>query len=149
VERARSMLDNPAFTTDVIVGFPGETDAFFEESYAFCQTVGFSQMHIFTYSPRPKTIAARMSNQVNGAVATERSERLRELGKSMALDYHRRFIGQEIEVLVEQSKGGLATGYSKHYIPVEFPAEGNLRKQIVSVVADRASLTGISAVNSL
>ena len=79
----------------------------------------------------------------------ERSERLRELGESMATDYHSQFIGREIEVLVEQSKDGISTGYSKHYIPVEFPAEGNLRKQIVGVMADRASFTGISAMNSL
>ena len=84
VERARAALDNPAFTTDVIVGFPGETDALFEESYAFCQKVGFSKMHIFTYSPRPGTIAAGMANQVNGTVATQRSEKLHQLGNKMA-----------------------------------------------------------------
>jgi threonylcarbamoyladenosine tRNA methylthiotransferase MtaB len=149
VERARAVLDHPAFTTDVIVGFPGETEPYFEETYAFCQKVGFSQMHIFTYSPRPKTMAAKMGHQVNGAVATARSERLSALGKSMAFDYHTQFIGQEIEVLVEKSKGGLSTGYSKHYIPVEVPAEGILRKQMVGVVADSASQTGISAMISL
>jgi threonylcarbamoyladenosine tRNA methylthiotransferase MtaB len=149
VERARAVLDHPAFTTDVIVGFPGETEPYFEETYAFCQKVGFSQMHIFTYSPRPKTMAAKMGRQINGAVATERSERLRKLSEAMALDYHSQFIGREIEVLVEQSKDGLSTGYSKHYIPVEFPAEGSLRKQIVGVVAESASFTGISAMNSL
>jgi threonylcarbamoyladenosine tRNA methylthiotransferase MtaB len=150
VERARAVLDRPAFTTDLIVGFPGETDAYFEESYAFCQKVGFSQMHVFTYSPRPKTMAAKMGRQVNGAVAMARSERLRTLGESMALDYHRQFIGQEIEVLIEQSKDGRATGYSKHYIPVEFPAEdAGLRTQLVDVVAEQASRTGISAMISL
>lgn len=149
VDRAQSVLDNPAFTTDVIVGFPGETDAYFEESYAFCKKIGFSQMHIFSYSPRPKTMAARMGRQVNGAIATERSERLRKLGDSLAIDYHRQFIGQEIEVLVEQSRNGLSTGYSKHYIPVEFPSEAGKRKQIVNVVAKSADDTCISAVNSL
>jgi threonylcarbamoyladenosine tRNA methylthiotransferase MtaB len=149
VERARVVLDRPAFTTDIIVGFPGETDTYFEESYTFCEKVGFSQMHIFTYSPRPKTMAAKMGRQVNGAVAMARSERLRELGEAMALDYHSQFIGQELEVLIEQEKDGRASGYSKHYIPVEFPAEEDLRKQIVSVVAEKVSHTGISAVNSL
>ncbi len=145
VERARDVLDNPAFTTDIIVGFPGETDTYFEESYDFCKRIGFSQMHIFTYSPRPKTMAARMGRQVNGAVATARSERLQLLGEKMALDYHRQFIGQEIEVLVEQSKDGLASGYSKHYIPVEFPAEANLRKQIVTAMPCEVSTTVIRA----
>ena len=90
-----------------------------------------------------------MGRRVNGAVAAARSERLRELGESMAFEFHRRFIGREIEVLVEQSKGGWATGYSQHYIPVKFPAEGNLRKQMVDVMAEKATLDGISAMNSL
>jgi len=148
VERARAVLDNPAFTTDVIVGFPGETEPYFEESYDFCRKVGFSQLHVFTYSPRPKTMAARMGRQVNGAVAAERSERLQLLGEEMAFDYHRQFIGREIEVLVEQSKNGLASGYSKHYIPVEFPAEGNLRKQIVSVTPSEVTASVIHARRS-
>ena len=122
VERARAVLDNPAFTTDVIVGFPGETEVHFEETYAFCQKVGFSKMHIFTYSPRPQTVAATMAGQVNGAVATERSGRLHQLGEALALEYHRQFVGNEVEVLVESVENGIASGYSRHYIPVEFSA---------------------------
>ncbi len=143
VERARTALNNPAFTTDVIIGFPGETDTYFEESYAFCKKVGFSQMHTFTYSPRPKTMAAKMGRQVNGAVATERSARLRELGKEMAMNYHRQFLETPINVLVEQVKDGIATGYSAHYIPVEFPAENTKRGEIVSVKATDATPTGL------
>ncbi len=146
VERARAALDNPAFTTDVIVGFPGETDTHFEESFEFCKKVGFSQMHVFTYSPRPKTIAAKMGNQVNGALAMERSERLRELGEQMALDYHRQFLGREIDVLVERVKGGTATGYSQHYIPVEFPSSKDLQGQIVALKVTDANSTGISGI---
>ncbi len=148
VERARAALDNPAFTTDVIVGFPGETDAYFEESYAFCKKVGFSQMHVFTYSPRPKTIAAKMSNQVNGAVAAERSEKLRALGELMSLEYHRQFLGREIEVLVERIKDGTATGYSRRYIPVEFQTAefktpDDLQGQIVSIQPTEATATSL------
>jgi len=149
VERARAALDNPAFTTDVIVGFPGETETYFQESYDFCRQVGFSKMHIFTYSPRPKTMAARMPRQINGAVATERSERLHALGESLALDYHRQFIGKKIEVLVEQHKEGVAGGYSEHYIPVEFPSQGSRRKQLVEVEVAAASSGAISGINSL
>lgn len=143
VERARAALDNPAFTTDVIVGFPGETDTYFEESMAFCQKVGFSRMHVFTYSPRPKTIAAKMGRQVNGAVASERSERLRRLGGSMALDFHQQFLGRQIDVLAERSRDGVATGYSEHYIPVEFPTADDLQGRIVSVEAIEANDQGI------
>ncbi len=154
VERARAVLDNPAFTTDVIVGFPGETDAYFDEGYTFCKRIGFSQMHLFTYSPRPKTMAAKMGRQINGAVASERSERLRQLGEEMALAYHRQFLGQSIEVLVEGSKDGMAHGYSKHYIPVEFQIPEAVRGQVISVNATEAGNTGLKGettnpVNSL
>jgi len=143
VERARAALDHPAFTTDVIVGFPGETDAHFKESLAFCKKVGFSQMHVFTYSPRPKTPAATMSNPVNGAVAMERSEQLRELGETMALDFHNQFIGQPIDVLVERVKNGTATGYSKHYIPAKFQTLENFQNKIVSRQATQATTNGL------
>ncbi len=139
VERARAALGNPAFTTDVIVGFPGETETYFEEGYAFCKKVGFSKMHTFTYSPRPKTIAARMGRQVNGAVASERSERLRKLGDEMALNFHRQFLEKPIDVLVEGHKEGVATGYSEHYIPVEFQAAESFRGQVVRLVATEAT----------
>ncbi len=149
VERARAALDNPAFTTDVIVGFPGETDTYFEEGYEFCKKVGFSQMHTFTYSPRPKTMAAKMGRQVNGAVATERSARLRELGKATALAYHSQFLGQSIDVLVERFKDGMAQGYSAHYIPVEFPAVESQRGEVVTQIALDATEQGISGTNNL
>jgi threonylcarbamoyladenosine tRNA methylthiotransferase MtaB len=143
VERARAALGNPAFTTDVIVGFPGETDQHFEESYTFCQKVGFSQMHTFTYSPRPGTLAAKMKDQVNGAVASQRSDRLRELAKCMALKFHQKFIGQPIEVLVEQIKEGQASGYSEHYIPVEFQGLEVSKGQLVSLEAQNATENGL------
>ncbi len=146
VERARAALGNPAFTTDVITGFPGETDTHFEESYAFCKKIGFSQLHLFTYSPRPKTPAAKMGGQINGAVASERGERLRQLGEEMALAYHRQFIGRPIEVLVERNKGGIATGYSAHYIPVDFHSPDAKRGQVASLKATEVTASGISAV---
>ena len=149
VERARAALNNPAFTTDVIVGFPGETDTYFEEGYEFCKKVGFSQMHTFTYSPRPKTMAAKMGSQINGAVATERSARLRQLGKEMAIAYHSQFLGQPIEVLVERIKDGVAQGYSAHYIPVELPSSDARRGEIATLTATDASPIGISGINNL
>ncbi len=146
VERARAVLDNPAFTTDVIVGFPGETDTYFEEGYEFCKKVGFSQMHTFTYSPRPKTIAAKMGKQVNGAVATERSARLRALGQEMARAYHRQFLKKPVDVLVERIKEGVAQGYSAHYIPVEFPSLEAQRGEVVPVKATEATATGLKGM---
>jgi len=150
VLRARDALDNPAFTTDVIVGFPGETDDYFEESYDFCKKVGFSQMHIFTYSPRPKTIAAKMGRQINGAVATERSGRLHELGREMAHAHHKGFVGKQVEVLVESTGKGVAQGYSEHYVPVKFKTNEALRHQMVRIDVTETVDLGISGViNSL
>ncbi len=142
VERARTYLDMPAFTTDIIVGFPGEKEAYFEETFAFCREIGFSRMHTFTFSPRPGTIAARMPRKVNGTVAARRAERLRELGDELSAEYHRKFIGREEEVLVEQDKEGSATGYSRHYIPITFPTDLPMRKQIVKVLVGQASADG-------
>jgi threonylcarbamoyladenosine tRNA methylthiotransferase MtaB len=149
VERARAALDNPAFTTDVIIGFPGETDTYFEESYDFCKKVGFSQIHAFTYSPRPKTMAAKMGGQINGATASERSERLRLLGEEMALKYHSQFLDKSIGVLVEGITDGMAHGYSEHYIPTEFQSSDAVRGQISDVKAVSADKTGISGTNNL
>ncbi|MEI6892701.1 MAG: tRNA (N(6)-L-threonylcarbamoyladenosine(37)-C(2))-methylthiotransferase MtaB [Pontiella sp.] len=149
VERARAALDNPAFTTDVIVGFPGETDTYFDETYAFCKKVGFSQMHVFTYSPRPKTIAAKMGHQVNGARAMKRSERLRELGEEMAANYHNQFQDKTIDVLVERVKDEKATGYSRHYIPVEFQCSEDLQGKVVPIHISNTCASVISGMNRL
>ena len=144
VERARAALENPAFTTDIIVGFPGETDSCFEESYEFCRTVGFSQMHIFTYSPRPGTPAATMGNQINGAIAAERSERLHRLSGEMALAYHRHFLGEEIAVLVEGVEDGQAHGYSEHYVPVAFHSLVTRKGRVEKIQVTQATESGIS-----
>ncbi|MBN2163949.1 MAG: tRNA (N(6)-L-threonylcarbamoyladenosine(37)-C(2))-methylthiotransferase MtaB [Pontiellaceae bacterium] len=144
IERARAALKNPAFTTDIIVGFPGETDTYFEESYAFCKKVGFSRMHIFTYSPRPKTIAAKMGRQINGAVATERSDRLHELEATMARNYHERFLGQTVEVLVEKPRNGIGNGYTAQYVPVEFPEEMGARGTILQLKPTAANEQGLT-----
>jgi len=149
VKRARAALDNPALTTDVIIGFPGETETYFEEGYAFCKKVGFSQMHTFTYSPRPKTMAAKMGRQVNGALATERSTRLRELGKEMAKDYHNQFLGKPIKVLVERVNNGIAQGYSAHYVPVTFSVPEAQRGEIIPLTASESSDHGISGTINL
>ncbi|MBN2703382.1 MAG: tRNA (N(6)-L-threonylcarbamoyladenosine(37)-C(2))-methylthiotransferase MtaB [Pontiellaceae bacterium] len=143
VQRARTALNNPAFTTDVIVGFPGETNAHFEECYDFCRKVGFSKMHIFTYSPRPNTPAAKMPNQIDGAVAAARSDRLHQFGETLALEYHRSFLDQTTNVLVEQVKNGTASGYSEHYVPVQFSTTEPLEGKIISLRAQHATADGL------
>jgi threonylcarbamoyladenosine tRNA methylthiotransferase MtaB len=120
VERARAALDNPAITTDVIIGFPGETDAEFEETFEFCKKVGFAGMHIFNYSPRPGTPAAEMPNPVDSQVAQARHHRLSALADEMALAFNAGFIGKTVQVLGEGGRNGACTGVCEHYIPVKF-----------------------------
>ncbi len=106
-------------------------------------------MHLFTYSPRPKTTAAKMKGQINGTVASKRSEQLRMLGNEMAQAYHQQFLGKQVDVLVERTKEGIAQGYSEHYIPVQFPSDEDLRGKIVSIRVEKVSTIGISGINIL
>ncbi len=147
VDRARAALGNPAITTDVIVGFPGETDAEFEETLAFCRRIGFAGMHIFSYSPRPGTRAVEMPNRVDPQVAHARHQRLADLAQEMTLAFNQTFVGQTVEVLVERSRDGLCSGGSRHYISVKFPGTDERIKTVVPVrVVDATAkeLTGES-----
>lgn len=99
--RIREKLDQPAFTTDVIVGFPGETEADFLATMDVARTVGFAKMHLFSYSPREGTPAATYGDQVAPQVMEERRQRLVELERILAAHYRRSLVGRELTVLVE------------------------------------------------
>jgi threonylcarbamoyladenosine tRNA methylthiotransferase MtaB len=101
VDRLKAALDAPAFTTDVIVGFPGESDADFEATLRVVREVGFAKVHIFSYSPRAGTPAAHLRDAVPDAVVRERRLRLRELEDEMALAYQRSLLGRRLDVLIE------------------------------------------------
>lgn len=146
VERARTALNTPAFTTDVITGFPGETDKDFEQTLSFCREVGFSRIHTFCYSPRPGTAAAIMKNQINGSIAAARSEKLRETAAELSLNYHQQFIGKTVEVLIEETGADICEGLSEHYVPVQLPSESNLKGKVVSAVIQDASAKGITGI---
>jgi len=121
----------PAITTDVIVGFPGETDEEFEETFEFCKQIGFAQMHIFTFSPRPGTRAAELPNPVAAQTAQLRHQRLADLAKEMAIAFNQGFVGQTVAVLVERCEDGICSGVSEHYISTRFQG---LEKQKGTVV---------------
>lgn len=122
VERLRRALDRPAITTDVIVGFPGETEADFEQTRKMCRLVGFSRIHIFRFSPRPGTAAAGMRPRVAAAVARERAQQLRADAAELAGAFHRGWIGATVRVLAERRSAarGEWQGYDERYIPVRF-----------------------------
>ena len=118
----RKYFENPALTTDVIVGFPGETEEEFEESRAFVDSIDFYETHIFKYSRREGTKAAVMENQVSEQIKAERSNVLIELGEKKRKAYEESFIGKEVEVLVEEDAEidgkTVQTGYTKEYMKI-------------------------------
>lgn len=110
VEAAQTRIPDLALTTDLIVGFPGETEAEFEESLHFVESIGFARLHVFPYSARPGTTAARMPNQVPDAVKKERAARLIALSSRLWQDYQARHIGRTVEVLWESAHGATPDG---------------------------------------
>lgn len=121
VKRIRGHFDNPSFTTDVIVGFPGETDEEFEETLEFVKKVGFHQIHVFKYSPKKGTPAEKMKPQVSPETKQIRSDRLIALSEEMERDYISGFVGKELDILFEDNSTNLFSvrGHSKNYLVVE------------------------------
>lgn len=101
IENINLQLDRPAITTDIIVGFPGETTQDFAQSLSVARLAGFSKIHIFPFSKRAGTAAAKLQDQINKEVITERTKQLRELEKQLAINFRRQFIGQTAEILIE------------------------------------------------
>lgn len=139
-ELLRKYFDHPALTTDVIVGFPGETEEEFEESKAFVDKVNFYETHIFKYSKREGTKAAVMENQVPEQVKAERSAQLIALGQQKQEAYERAMVGREVEILVEEPSviegKEVQVGHTKEYIKVALESEKNLQNQIVKIRID-------------
>jgi threonylcarbamoyladenosine tRNA methylthiotransferase MtaB len=124
IRRIRTALDEPAFSTDVIVGYPGETDEDFEATCRVVSEVGFSRIHVFSYSPRAGTQAARQRDDVPPAVKAERRRRLHEIERELSDRYYRRLVGRVLDVLVEgrdEARPGHARGTSCRYASVSFP----------------------------
>lgn len=118
VEEARRYLDHPGLTTDVIVGFPGETEAEFAQTRAFCRAMGFSRMHVFPFSVRAGTKAAAMGGRLPERVLTARRDALLRDAEALTCDAARARIGAEETVLPERLSGGMLEGYSSRYMPV-------------------------------
>jgi threonylcarbamoyladenosine tRNA methylthiotransferase MtaB len=135
VERVRDKDPLFNFTTDVIVGFPGETEAEFEESMEVARKVGFGHMHIFKYSVRQGTRAERMPDQIPDKVKTERSHRLHALGEEITAAYEAHFDNTEQRILVEKWKEGVALGYNDYYVPMQFASDNKKRNRFEIVKA--------------
>lgn len=133
----RKYFENPALTTDIIVGFPGETEEEFEKSKAFVDKVDFYETHIFRYSKRAGTKAAVMENQVPEQTKTDRSNVLLALDKEKRSKYEAFFIGKTVEVLMEESvqiEGKtVQVGHTKEYVKIGIESESNLQNQLINV----------------
>jgi threonylcarbamoyladenosine tRNA methylthiotransferase MtaB len=115
----RSRLDRPALTTDIIVGFPGETDAEFDETLALAREVAFAKMHVFAFSSRKGTAAARMRPKVAPAAIKARSQSLRALDRDLQAQFRDQFLGETAQVLIETANDNLLTGRAERYFEVE------------------------------
>lgn len=136
INRVREEIPDVSITTDIMVGFPGETHHHFEETLRFVKEVTFSRIHVFKYSRRPGTPAASFSNQVPAKEKELRSQTLMKLAHLQEIDYYKAFIGRNLKVLVEQEfKGvnGFLEGYTDNYIPVCLKGDLSLQGEIVAV----------------
>lgn len=138
----RKYFKNAGITTDVIVGFPTETDQLFDESYNFIKDVGFSGLHIFQYSKRPGTVAARL-NDLPSSIKKERAKKLEELDKLL----RHKFISQnkEVSVLIEEKEGEFYVGYSKNYIKCYIKSNKDIVGQVVLAKIVQPYLEGAEA----
>ncbi|OUO35492.1 MiaB/RimO family radical SAM methylthiotransferase [Olsenella sp. An290] len=141
VETARRHVPGVSLGTDLIVGFPGETDEEFERSLDFCREMRFSRMHVFRYSRRPGTPAATMPGQVDPHVSAERSRRARELAEGMRLEEARRLVGSEDLVVVQYPGRGVSGGLFDVTVDPGLPVDSLVRVRLAAVGAD-ATLVG-------
>lgn len=139
VATLRKYLPKVALTTDIIVGFPGETEEDFRESYAFAEEIGFAKIHVFPYSPKRGTPAAARKDQLLNAVKSERSHTLIQLSDRMAADFLADAVGTDAEVLYERAVGeGIYEGHTTNYMKVHGRSEVDLTNRIAKTHITRA-----------
>ncbi len=143
----RSAVPDVAITTDVIVGFPGESDEEFEGSYSFCQKTGFARIHVFPYSLRPGTEAAKMEGQVNARVKRERRQKMLALAEESARNFRKRFLGRTMPILWEQKSGGVWSGLTANYIRVYTKSSEDLTNEITEVKLEKLYKDGVRGYN--
>lgn len=143
ISLVRSIVPEAAVTTDVIVGFPGESEEEFEESYSFCKGVGFARIHVFPFSPRQGTEAAEMKRQISARIKKQRSQRMLALAEESAGNYRKRFLGRTMPVLWEQKSKGIWSGLTANYIRVYTKNSEDLANQITEVKLEKIWRDGV------
>ncbi len=119
IEEIRNIRPDISISTDVIVGFPGETEEMFQESYQFCEEIGFSKIHVFPYSKRNGTAASKFPNQVDEKIQKERVRKLTELSSTLEKSYMEKFLGKDVEVLIETSDSTYSIGHTSNFLLVK------------------------------
>ena len=129
----RKNFKDSILTTDIIVGFPGETDEEFNKTYSFLEQIKFYKMHVFKYSPRKGTKAAMMPNQIEGNKKEERSRKLISLSNKNQKEYNKSYVGKELEILFEEEKNGFYQGHTKNYILAHYKTTQNLENKMIKL----------------
>ena len=149
VEILRKYYDDVILTTDIIVGFPGENEEEFEETYNFLKEIKFYKMHVFPYSPRKGTVAEKMPEQVDGNIKEKRSKKLIEMSEQNQKGYNEKLIGKEVEVLFEEEEKKdneiFYKGHTSNYILVKYKTTENLENQIRKVKIKKADIENMEA----
>ena len=123
IAEIRSIRPNISISTDVIVGFPGESEELFQKTIDTCKKIGFSKLHVFPYSERRGTAASRMDNKIDEHEKKERSRRLIEVSKELEIEYMKKFINKEVDVLIEETKDGYSLGHTGEFLYVKINKE--------------------------
>ena len=134
VNMIRAVVPDAGITTDIIAGFPGETDEEFEAGFQFIDEIRFSRLHVFPFSPRPGTAAATMPGRLSAEVIKTRSARLRQLGRRCETGFKQSCKGLTLEVLIEEYKDTKWVGYTDNYIRVALQSDTPLNNQIIPVL---------------
>jgi threonylcarbamoyladenosine tRNA methylthiotransferase MtaB len=132
VDLIRKHMPNSGITTDIIVGFPGETEAEFNETLDFVKKINFSRIHVFKYSVREGTKAASFENQIDEKIKSERSKKLISLANKMTQNFMQEMLGKTISVLIEKKNGNLYEGYTTNYLRTIVESDIDIENQIVN-----------------
>ena len=133
VKLIRKYMPDAGITTDIIVGFPDESEDEFNRTLEFVKDIGFSRIHVFKYSPRKGTPAAKFENQIHGTIKNRRSEKLIQLGDDLMKKFHLKYIGTTMGVLFEENNDGYYEGYTTNYIRVKAYSDRDIIGQLVDV----------------
>ncbi|RCX22756.1 threonylcarbamoyladenosine tRNA methylthiotransferase MtaB [Fontibacillus phaseoli] len=143
IKMIREFMPDVAITTDLIVGFPGETDELYREGFEAIKRIGFSEMHVFPYSKRTGTPAARMEDQIDEEIKHARVQELIDLSEQMQLAYAEKFVGQVLDVIPERDEkgvwgNGFVTGFSDNYLQIKFDGSHDMAGKICRVKMTKA-----------